>query len=133
MSSPNQKQKRLQIIFMILIGATLPCYGLGYAFVKIKQRNEPQSTVQSTRTPTYTAAPVITSTPGKIIPTRYPTFTPTLTATITPTRTPSPIPSDTPTASWTPEPTGTDTPTATATVTEIPTDTSEPSSTPPTP
>jgi len=132
MSYPNQKQKRLQIIFIILIGATIPCYGLGYAFVKIKQRNEPQSTVQSTRTATYTPAPVITSTPGRIIPTRYPTFTPTMTGTITPTRTPSPIPSDTLTPSWTPEPTGTDTPTPTITATELPTDTSEPTTPPPT-
>ncbi|MCD4803476.1 MAG: hypothetical protein K8R16_11125 [Anaerolineales bacterium] len=130
MSYPNQKQKRLQIIFIILIGATIPCYGLGYAFVKIKQRNEPPVTVQSTRTATYTSTPFITTTPGRIIPTKYPTFTPTLTATITPTRTPSPIPSDTPTPSWTPEPTGTDTPTATPTATELPPDTTEPTTNP---
>ena len=126
MNYSNQKQKRLQIIFLILIGITIPCYGLGYAFVRINQRVDPQNTQKSITTATLTSTPFLTSTHMQIITTRYPTFTPTLTATITPTRTPSPIPSDTPTSSWTPEPSPTDT--STLEPTEIPTNTVEPAS-----
>ncbi len=126
MNLSNQKQKRIQIIFLLLIGITIPCYGLGYAFVRIDQRVDPQNTQKSIKTATFTPTPFITSTQMQIITTRYPTFTPTVTATITPTRTPSPIPSDTLTPSWTPEPSPTDT--STLEPTAIPSHTVEPPS-----
>ena len=126
MNYSNQKQKRIQIIFLLLIGITIPCYGLGYTFVRINQRADPQNTQKSIRTATFTSTPIITQTQMQILTTRFPTFTPTLTATITPTRTPSPIPSDTPTPSWTPEPSPTDT--FTLEPTEIPSHTVEPPS-----
>ncbi len=124
MITPNQKQKRLQIIFIVLIVATVPCYGLGYVFVRVDDRNQPKATALPSRTPTFTSTPNITITPIPIIPTRYPTFTPTLTLTITPTRTPSRTPTKTPTPSRTPLPTETDIPTLTQT--ELPTVTLEP-------
>jgi hypothetical protein len=126
MNYSNQKHKRLQIIFLLLIGITIPCYGLGIAFVRINQRVDPQNTQKSVSTATFTPTPFFTSTQMQIITTRYPTFTPTETATITPTRTPSPIPTDTPTPSRTPEPSPTDT--STQEPTENPTVTVEPPS-----
>ena len=119
MATLNQKQTRLQIIFLILIGITIPCYALGYAFVSVKRRVQPTATriiVRNTLTPT----PFITWTPEQIIPTKFPTFTPTLTPTVTPTRTKTPIPTETPTPSLTPSLTSTNTLAPTATDTQIP-------------
>ena len=117
MATLNQKQIRLQIIFLALIGITIPCYGLGYAFVSVNRKLQPTATSSFIRTSTSTPTVFKTGTPVQIIPTRFPTFTPTRTPTITPTRTDTPVPSDTPT------PTGTPTPTATHTVTASPTET----------
>jgi hypothetical protein len=124
MSTPNQKQQRLQIIFLALIGITIPCYALGYTFVNMKRKNEPTPTARIPATATITLAPIITNTPEPIIPTRFPTFTPTITPTVTPTRTETP----TPTVTYTPTPTPTDTytPTATATNTQTQPATTEP-------
>lgn len=126
MNLPNQKHQRLQILFIVLIGITIPCYALGYTFVTINRRNQPTPTPRIPYTATYTEVPSITNTPAPIIPTRFPTFTPSFTPTNTATRTPSQTPSLTPSPSWTPQPTNTYTPSATLTETVIPPATTEP-------
>ena len=116
MRTPNQKQQRLQIIFLALIGITVPCYALGYTFVSIKEKNQPTPTARIPSSVTYTITPIVTNTPAPIIPTRFPTFTPTNTPTITPTRTATATPTDTPTS--TPTQTNTFTPSPTSTYTQ---------------
>jgi hypothetical protein len=127
MSTPLQKQKRLQIVLAIIIGMTIPCYGLGFVFVSVNRQISPTVTPRLAHTPTTTWSPRHTETPGPVIPTRYPTFTPTLTGTATPTRT------STLTPTLTPEPTETFTPTISPTITDTPGDTLTPSDTPETP
>lgn len=130
MRTPNQKQQRLQIIFLALIGITIPCYALGYTFVSINEKNQPTPTARIPSSATFTITPIVTNTPVPIIPTRFPTFTPTNTPTITPTRTETAIPTDTPTST----PTQTLTPTNTFTPTYTPTNTqTQPATTEPPP
>lgn len=117
MSILNQKQVRLQIIFLALVGLTIPCYALGYAFVSVKRRVDPTPTSLFIKTSTSTPTIYLTNTPGIIVPTRFPTFTPTLTPTITPTRTETPLPTETLTPSNTP----TATPSSTITPSYTPT------------
>lgn len=125
MTTPLEKQKRLQIILAVIIGMTLPCYGLGMLFVSVDRRNAPTPTARPPETATETWSPLLTDTPDLVIPTRFPTFTPTLTATATLTQTNTPTPSDTP------EPTATFTATSSPTSTHTPSHT--PSDTPPPP
>jgi hypothetical protein len=128
MSTPNQKHQRLQIIFLVLIGITIPCYALGYTFVNVKRKNDPTPTVRISASATLAGILITTNTPEPIIPTRFPTFTPTNTPTITPSRTETPIPTDThtPTPTQTPAPTETYTPTATFTPTQTQLPTTQP-------
>lgn len=122
MSTPLQKQKRLQIVLAIIIGLTIPCYGLGYIFVSVDRQTTPTITPSQTLPPTATWFPRVTDTPALVVPTRYPTFTPTLTATPTLTST------ITQTPTLTPEPTETFTATVSPTYTDTPDST--PSDTP---
>ena len=123
MSTPLQKQNRLQIVLAIIIGMTIPCYGLGYFFVSVNRRIVPTVTPDLAHTPTTTWSPQRTDTPGPVLLTRYPTFTPTLTGTATPTRT------STLTPTLTPEPTETFTVTVSPTITNTPDDPPRPSDT----
>ncbi|MFV1948468.1 MAG: hypothetical protein ACC633_00875 [Anaerolineales bacterium] len=120
MATLNQKQIRLQIIFLALIGITIPCYGLGYAFVSVNRKLQPTATSSFIKTSTSTPTVFKTRAPAQVIPTRFPTFTPTRTPTITPTRTETPVPSETPTPTGTSTPTGTPTPTHTVTASPTP-------------
>jgi hypothetical protein len=116
MSTPLQKQKRLQIVLAIIIGMTIPCYSLGFIFLSFNSRTQPAVTPGLTDSPTVTWAPRNSATPAPVIPTRFPTFTPTLTGTATLTPTASFTPSLTPTPTHTP----TETFTPTFTVTPAP-------------
>lgn len=100
MGTPLQKQKRLQIILAIIVGLTLPCYGLGFLFVSLNRRAVPTATPR-VPTPSSTWVPRLTDTPELVIPTRYPTFTATLTGTPTPTGTNTLTPTLTSTATET--------------------------------
>jgi hypothetical protein len=113
MSTPLQKQRRLQIILAIIIGLTIPCYGLGFIFVSVNRRTVPTVTQQPLPA-TATWSPRFTNTPVLVVPTRFPTFTPTLTGTATLTST------STLTPTLTPTPTETFTATVTPTVTDTP-------------
>lgn len=131
MSTPLQKQKRLQIVLAIIIGMTLPCYSLGFIFLSVNRRTAPTTTPRAEISPTATFAPVRSATPAPVIPTRFPTFTPTLTGTATLTPTASFTPSLTPTPTATFTPTFTNTPSFTPTASD--TATLPPTETPPTP
>lgn len=114
MSTPIQKQKRLQIILAIIIGVTIPCYALGFIFLSVNRKTAPTVTPRGSNTPTATWSHQSTDTPAPVYRTRFPTFTPTLTGTPTPTRTSTLTPTNTP------EPTGTFTPTFTQTPSDTP-------------
>ena len=133
MSNPLQKQKRLQIILAIVIGMTLPCYGLGLLFVSVSSKNAPTPLPRLTEKATATLSPRLTDTPRLVIPTRFPTFTPTLTGTATSTSTATLTKTSTLTPTNTPEPTETYTATLSPTPTKTPSDTpsATPSDTPP--
>lgn len=114
MSTPLQKQTRIQIILAAIIGMTIPCYGLGFFFVSVNRQIAPTITPREAYTATSTWSPQLTNTPGLVLPTRFPTFTPTLTFTATLTST------NTLTPTLTPEPTGTFTATVSPTTSNTP-------------
>ena len=120
MSTPLQKQKRLQIVLAIIIGMTIPCYSLGFIFLSVNRRTPTAVTPSPEISPTVTWAPRRSATPAPVIPTRYPTFTPTLTGTVTLTPTASFTPSHTPTATDTPTETSSPTPSHTPSGTPVP-------------
>lgn len=117
MQAADAKKKRIRTILIAIIIATIPCYCLGLALLRIAgdaskptptalPTQPPPTAVVEVATPTFTEVPPPTMTPlPVIVPTE--TWTPTMTFTllVPPTRTPLP---ETPT----PEPTlvPTDTP-----------------------
>lgn len=133
MITTNQRQLRLQIILGVVIGLTLPCYGLGLLFVSLDRSAEATQTTPTVELATQTQEPQLTDTPTPIIPTRYPTFTATLSPTATQTATLTMTASPTATETSTPEPSDTSTPTITATLTSTPSPTQAPSATVPPP
>lgn len=141
----REQHLRLRILFMGIILATLPCYCLGWAIVRVADIQASVPTATATQTATWTATPTYTLAPSQTLPPSFtpapPTETPTITLTPTifytwtpsptpsPTRT-SPPPTPTPTPSHTPPPPPPPpteplppTPTFTETATEIPAET----------